>query len=119
MTIMIRMGIALAALMALTACGGRGYDPDGTGGVVLFAQGPISNACEKSGRKEASSARCGCVQAVADRSLSNAEQRRGAKFFADPHQAQETRQSSRASDESFWLTWKEFGNKAATLCAAT
>ncbi|SFD49503.1 hypothetical protein SAMN04488523_101146 [Sulfitobacter brevis] len=120
---MMRIGLACVALLALAACGGgsRGYNPSGKYGssAVLFAQGPISNACMAGGRKDATRARCGCIQAVADRSMSNSEQRRGAKFFKDPHQAQETRQSSRPGDETFWLNWKEFGNSASTLCAAT
>ncbi len=120
---MMRMGLACVALLGLAACGGgsRGYNPGGAygSGVVLFAQGPISTACMQSRRNEASRARCGCVQAVADRSLSGAEQRRGAKLFADPHLAQVVRQSDRSSDEAFWRNWKAFGDTAATLCAAS
>ena len=42
---------------------------------------PIEKACRASGRSQSSRARCGCVQAVADMSLSTSDQRRGAKFF--------------------------------------
>jgi len=120
---MVRLSLALLALSGLAACGGgsRGYHPRGgySSSPVLFAEGPISAACLRSGRNAATHARCGCVQAVANRSLSNSEQRRGAVFFGDPHRAQQVRQSSRASDESFWLDWKEFGTSAEALCSST
>lgn len=45
---------------------------------ALYATGPIKTACEAAGRKQASRAKCGCVQAVADMELSAADQRRGA-----------------------------------------
>ena len=120
---MLRYFAILGAAALLSGCGGgsRGYNPGGGlgGGAVLFAEGPISRACLSSDRKAATSARCGCIQAVADRELSNRDQRRGVKLFADPHQAQEIRQSDRTSDEEFWLTWKAFGETAETLCAST
>jgi hypothetical protein len=68
------------------------------------------------GRKAASSSRCGCVQAVADRELSSAEQRRGVKVFKDPHKLQQWRQSDRAGDNAFWSVWKSFGQTAAKVC---
>jgi hypothetical protein len=56
---------------------------------------------------------------VADQSLSVSDQKRGARFFQDPHLAQETRQSDRSSDEQFWLAWKAFGQNAAAACSST
>ncbi|AXI48051.1 hypothetical protein C1J03_19820 [Sulfitobacter sp. SK012] len=114
--------LAIVALGFLAACGGsRGYNPGGSrgGGEVLYATGPVQKACQSQGRKKASRARCGCIQAVADRSLSGGDQRRGAKFFKEPEKAQEVRQSDRDGDERFWREWKEFGSKAATLCASS
>lgn len=78
--------------------------------------GPIDRACMRADRKAASSELCGCIQQVADQSLSRADQRRAAKFFDEPAMAQEVRQSDRRSDESFWLRYKEFGERAAALC---
>lgn len=118
---MVRLSIMICALGAFTACGGpRGYNPSGGygGGAVLFATGPINSACLSAGRKQATRARCGCIQAVADRELSAADQRRGVRVFNDPHTLQEARQSDRDSDNAFWSRWKEYGNTASTLCSA-
>lgn len=123
---MIRIFVAGAALTALVACGGggtryssanssRGYSPQ----PIMFAVGPIHRACLSGKRTAATPARCGCVQAVADQSLNVGDQKRGAKFFDDPHRAQETRQSDRSSDERFWLAWKAFGQNAAAACSST
>lgn len=81
-----------------------------------FATGPIFRACQADNRKAASRARCGCVQAVAERSLSNADQKRGAKFFKDPGALQEVRQSDNPRNERFWLAWKAFGQDATAQC---
>ncbi|WP_380057237.1 hypothetical protein ACFE33_04025 [Falsihalocynthiibacter sp. SS001] len=71
-----------------------------------------------SNRKQASRPLCGCIQDVADMMLSRKEQKMAAKFFEDPHRAQEVRQSDRSSDERFWLRYKEFGNTARTFCTS-
>ncbi|MDF1727482.1 MAG: hypothetical protein P1U53_07010 [Sulfitobacter sp.] len=113
------MSVALVALTMLSACGGTRYADRGGAPVVLFATGPIQKACLSGGRKAASRERCGCVQAVADRELSAAEQRRGARFFKDPHGLQEVRQSDNASNEQFWRVWKAYGQKAEGLCRGT
>lgn len=116
--------LLFAVCCVLTACGGqsssRGNEArpllaqDGT--AVLFATGPIEKACRASGRSQSSRARCGCVQAVADMSLSAADQRRGASFFKDPHSAQEIRQSDNPRNERFWKRWSAFGDQAERLC---
>lgn len=80
------------------------------------ASGVIENACMGSERPNASRALCSCIQNVADAVLSNSDQRRGAKFFADPHLSQETRASASSSDESFWLRWRQFGATASEHC---
>ncbi|TMM51243.1 hypothetical protein [Sulfitobacter sabulilitoris] len=120
---MTRLILALGACGVLAACGGgtrySSYNAQGTVVPVLFATGPIATACMADNRKAASRARCGCVQAVADRALSGPDQRRGARYFEDPGKLQEVRQSSNAANERFWLAWKAFGNQAANLCRAT
>ena len=85
-------------------------------GSSAASAGAISNACMKTDRKAANRALCGCIQQVADQSLSRSDQRRAAKFFKDPHSAQEIRQSSNRSDEAFWLRYKAFGERAGALC---
>ena len=86
-----------------------------------FARGQIYTACQTSGRKAASRARCGCVQWVADQELTAAQQRRGAGYFLDQHALQEVRQSSESkrSNKVFWAAWKAYGEQAARLCKNT
>lgn len=112
--------LALVALSTLAACGGGASNFTTRGAFApaqLYATGPIQRACMAQGRKAASSARCGCVQAVADQRLSSSEQRRGVKAFKDPHKMQVWRQSDRASDNAFWGTWKAFGQSAERTCS--
>lgn len=78
--------------------------------------GPISRACLGSGRKAANTGLCNCIQSVADAALTRSDQRLAARFFRDPHRAQEIRQSDRASHEAFWLRYKQFGSKAEAAC---
>lgn len=115
------IAVTTLAAVVLAACTGGGSRYSSANAVrvqpaVLFATGPIYSACAQSGRKQASRAQCGCVQAVADQSLRPDDQRRGAAFFKDPGEAQEVRTSGRASDERFWLRWKAFGDRAAQVC---
>ncbi len=88
--------------------------------IVLTAPvkgGVVERACMAAGRAAASPNLCGCIQQVADLTLRNAEQRKAAGFFRDPHKAQQTRQSSRQSDQSFWERYKAFGAAAETYCS--
>jgi hypothetical protein len=118
---MIRMSLALVAVLALAACGGGSRSFSNTAPAVQFATGPIQKACQAQGRKAASRARCGCVQAVADKELSNADQRRGARFFKDPHGLQQVRQNqtNNAGNRRFWAAWKAYGQTAAAVCSGT
>tara|TARA_R110002124_G_scaffold184472_1_gene351970 strand:+ start:483 stop:842 length:360 start_codon:yes stop_codon:yes gene_type:complete len=112
--------LALVALSTLAACGGGATNYTTRGAFVpqvMFATGPIQRACMAQGRKAASAQRCGCVQAVADQTLSGSEQRRGVKVFKDPHKLQEWRQSDRARENAFWASWKEFGQNAERSCS--
>lgn len=85
-------------------------------GVETAQAGPIDRACMASQRPQKSWALCRCIQQVANQTLSRADQRRAAKFFEDPHKAQEIRQSDSRSHERFWLRYKEFGATAAAAC---
>ncbi|MEL6566619.1 MAG: hypothetical protein AAFQ59_19405 [Pseudomonadota bacterium] len=113
------ISLLIVAALVLAACSGsrntvtRVAVPSQT----LFATGPIYSACRAAGRDAASRARCGCVQAVADRELDAGDQRRGAGFFTDPHEAQVVRQSDRSIDERFWTRWRAYSDAAARICA--
>lgn len=79
--------------------------------------GPIDRACNASPRKQKSSALCACIQAVADQALTRSEQRQAARFFRDPHRAQETRQSSSPAHARFWKRYRAFGEQAEQRCS--
>ncbi len=81
-----------------------------------MASGPISNACMASDRKARSAALCGCIQAVANRTLTGSEQRRAASFYNDLQRAQDIRQSDRASDERFWEAYSNYSKRAEQTC---
>ncbi len=84
---------------------------------VFAANGVIERACRTSGRNSATPRLCGCIQAVANHSLSRSERRRAAKLFKDPNMAQEIRQSDRRSDETFWKNYRAFGDLARRSCS--
>lgn len=80
--------------------------------------GPIEQACNRSDRGAASPQLCACIQQAADLTLGRGDQRRAAKFFRDPHAAQEVRQSSRRADADFWQRYRSFGDTAEAFCSA-
>ncbi|MBW7056325.1 hypothetical protein KY389_06390 [Paracoccus bogoriensis] len=82
----------------------------------LAVAGPIDNACIRSDRARGNAALCGCIQQVANQTLSRADQRRAAQFFRDPHRAQEVRTSKRSSDNEFWRRYRHFASQAEVLC---
>ncbi|WIY23525.1 hypothetical protein [Parasedimentitalea psychrophila] len=77
----------------------------------------IERACRQSDRTAASRSVCGCIQQVANASLTRSERKKVAGWFDDPHQAQVVRQSSRSGDERLWLRYKAFGERAARTCS--
>lgn len=83
----------------------------------LAVAGPIDNACISSGRSQGNAPLCGCIQQVADQTLSRSDQRRAAGFFRDPHQAQEARTSNSVSDSAFWSRYKNFASTAEAYCS--
>lgn len=83
---------------------------------VLAGPGVIDRACRNSNRDAASPKLCSCIQMVANSSLNLIERRKVAKWFSDPHRAQEVRQSDRRSDEVLWERYKAFGEKARKTC---
>lgn len=81
-----------------------------------LAGGTIERACAQSSRNPGGSL-CGCIQKIADVKLSSADQRLAARFFKDPHLAQETRQSDNAAKERFWKRYRDFGETAEQNCS--
>ncbi|WBU53852.1 hypothetical protein [Paracoccus sp. SCSIO 75233] len=82
----------------------------------LAVAGPIDSACVRSDRGARQPALCGCVQQVADQTLSRADQRRAARFFRDPQEAQVVRMSKRDADNAFWARYKRFAGTAEAYC---
>ncbi len=76
----------------------------------------IERACNQSGRAAANRRLCGCIQDVANLTLTRGEQRIAAGFLADPDKAQAMRQSNRRSDEKFWQRYLSFGTTAEAYC---
>lgn len=87
------------------------------GSVSAASAGPIERACNQSARSGGNRALCGCIQQAADMTLNGSDQSRAARFFSDPHQAQEVRQSGRRSDAEFWERYKHFGATAEAYCS--
>ncbi len=83
----------------------------------LAAAGTIERACIKSDRKAATRSLCGCIQDVADLTLTRSDQKLAATLFRNPHKAQEIRQSDRRSHEKFWKRYKNFGATAEAFCS--
>jgi len=78
--------------------------------------GQVESACAASPRSGGDRDLCRCIQRIADQILTRRDQRIAASFFADPHRAQETRTSDRASDERFWTRYRQFGMVAQQSC---
>ena len=86
-------------------------------GATAAAAGPIESACNSSPRSKGDRALCDCIQQAADRTLSRAEQRRAARFFKDPDEAQQVRASKTDRDNEFWDRYRAFGEMAEAFCA--
>lgn len=82
----------------------------------LAMAGPIDSACVRSDRARGNAPLCGCIQQVANQSLSRSDQRRAANFFRNPHEAQEVRMSKRDADNAFWARYKAFAGRAEAYC---
>ena len=112
--------IVIAMVLAVAACGRadrfQGAPGSPGGGGMPMAFGPISKACMTSDRKRRSRALCGCIQAVANDTLTSGQQRRAVGFYRDLHAAQEVRQSDRGGDERFWKAYRAYGARAEAVC---
>lgn len=79
--------------------------------------GPISRACMASDSKNRNSSVCGCIQQVADQTLTSADQRLAAKIFRKPQMAQDIKMSDSRAHEVFWQRYKLFGTTASKACS--
>lgn len=79
--------------------------------------GPIESACNRSERPGASRQLCRCIEAAADHTLTRSEQRRAARFFTNPDEAQSVRMSSTRADNEFWARYRNFGALAEQMCS--
>lgn len=84
---------------------------------TMASAGPIGSACLAGGRSAANRDLCECIDRVADRVMTRADQRRAAKLFKDPDMAQQVRMSDRNSDTDFWARYKDFATAAEAYCA--
>ncbi|MEN8658047.1 hypothetical protein [Marivita sp.] len=108
---------ALVVTALVAGCGGGNrYDRGDTGVVTRFSTGPISRACLSSDRKARNSRLCGCIQTVANQSLSGSDQRKASQFFSDPQQAHDTWMSQSRSDDAFWERYKAFAARSERSC---
>ena len=108
-----RVWVATALVLAVAGCGGGGGGGVSRGAV---GSGIIARACLSSDRAAATPSLCGCIQQVANQTLSGADQSRASRFFSDPHEAQETRQKDGRASEAFWLRYKNFAATAEQAC---
>ena len=115
---MMKVALVVSATLVLAGCGGSGTSTSRGVASVGLATGPISAACNRSDRRGSNPRICGCAQTMADRNLSNSDQRLAASFFSEPQRAQDIRQSDRASNEAFWDRYKVFIADSERYCAA-
>mgnify|MGYP001299839353 CR=1 FL=1 len=79
--------------------------------------GPVENACNRSDRSAATRSLCRCIDNVAQQTLTRSEQRRAARFFSNPDEAQAVRMSRSAADNEFWARYRAFGDAAERFCS--
>lgn len=108
-------GFLVVALVAGCGSGSR-VDRADTGIVTRFSSGPISRACLASDRRARNARLCGCIQTVADRSLSGSDQRKAARFFSDPQRAMDVKMSKTAADDAFWDRYRAFASRSEGMC---
>jgi hypothetical protein len=102
--------------LGLAACGGSSH-PDARGApVAAFATGPIYSACRASDRDAAGRQLCGCIQAVADQTLSGRDTRRIAGFFDDPEEAHAVKISDSWRNDAFWDRYRDYVSAARRTC---
>jgi len=110
----MRVVVLSALVLSLAACGGS--NRGSSNARVAFATGEINSACLSGGRSAANTQLCGCIQAVANQTLTARERTRAASFFANPDLAQETRASTGNADNEFWRRYRAFVDTSSEIC---
>ena len=77
---------------------------------------PVERACIGSNRNAANASLCACIGSAARQTLNFGEQRRAARLFDDPDEAEELRMSDNSRDEMFWDRYQAFGQAAENMC---
>lgn len=114
----MRAFLSLTLMVSLTACGGSSHR-DANSSVrpsAAVATGPISRACIAAGRDNATRQLCGCVQSVANQTLSERDRARVAEFFANPEQANDTKISDTRANDAFWDRYRAFVSASRQAC---
>lgn len=107
----------ILVLVALAGCADqKRVDRFAGGARVSFASGPISQACQKSDRSNANRQVCGCIQSIANRSLTNSDQKLAASFYNDPQKAQDVKMSKSTSHDAFWDRYKLYATQSERAC---
>ena len=78
---------------------------------------PVERACIGSNRSAANPSLCACIGSAARQTLNFGEQRRAARLFDDPDEAEELRMSDNSRDERFWDSYQQFGQTAEQMCS--
>ena len=100
--------LVLGAMALLVGCGGGRTAPRVTGEVGL--------ACLASGRSDASRALCGCIDRVAQQTLTSREQSTFASYFSDPEALQSMKLDDRPAAERLWARYDAFVDAARATC---
>jgi len=77
---------------------------------------PVERACMGSNRSAANPSLCACIGSAARQTLNFGEQRRAARLFDDPDEAEDLRMSDNHRDEAFWDRYRAFGQAAEQMC---
>jgi hypothetical protein len=98
--------ILVLALLTLSSCGSGGNRPTGE----------VGQACMAAGRSAANPRLCSCIDQVAGRTLSRAEQRETARYVRDPEALHAMKIDDSPRAEAMWARYDNFVKTARTTC---
>ena len=110
-------GLLCLTVVAVAGCAEPKQVERFAGGArVSLATGPISKACTTSDRRDANKMVCGCIQSIANQSLTSADQKLAATFYDDPQKAQDVKMSKSSSHDAFWDRYKVYASRSERSC---